>query len=236
LAARKPVLTPRQQSAFNNVLQTGIQKKNMEMIKLALDDGAEPNQLLLAGIRFKPRLRDNFNLNYAEDIGLTWIKTAVEAGADVNAGFPDAKGVNWAALHWARVDFREDISRFLIEKGAAVDTPSPGGWTPLMCAVDSGEENLVRFYLGKGADPLAACGEKKDAFPLKGLQESDKFKKSVKNALIMLMMEQAKKRAEPPAPEAPKPDPVALAQDIEVSKPVELKHFEPPKRPKGFSI
>jgi hypothetical protein len=235
LTARNPVLTPQQQSAFNNALQTGIQEKNMEMIKLALDGGADAKILLRAGIQFKLRLRDNFNLNYAEDIGLTWMKTAVEAGADVNAAFPDTKGVNWHALHWARSDFRENISSFLIEKGAPIDAPTPGGWTPLMCAVDAVKEDQVRFYLGKGADPLAPCGEKKDTFPLKRLQESDKFKKGVKNTLLMLMMEQAKKRPEP-APEAPVPDPVVLPQAIEVSKPVELKHAEPPKQTKSFSL
>ena len=39
--ASKPVLTPRQKSAFNHADQTRIQKKIMSTIALAPDNGAE---------------------------------------------------------------------------------------------------------------------------------------------------------------------------------------------------
>ena len=234
---QKPVLTKQQLSAFNAALETGIERKSMDMIRLALDNGAEPNILLLAGVDFKPTWKDKFNYADPWKFGLDWVTTAVEYGADVNVTRNDKKKP-YAALHWSYVNFNKNVADFLIDHGASVDTPSPNGNTPLMRAVSDGDADLLKYYLGKGADPMFACGEKKDDFPLKALQGSDQFKPAKKAELIMLMMQQVKQKSAPPeTPPAPPPgSDVTLSQDIEISPPVTLKGHAPEKTGKTFSL
>jgi hypothetical protein len=232
--ARIPVLTSQQQSAFNNALQTGIREKDMDVIRLALDNGAEPNLLLFAGLNYKQTWKDTFN---AASHGIEWVKAAVDAGADVNAKKHGGGDVDWPALHWAEDNFNTEVLDFLIDRGTPVDTPSPYGDSPLMRAIGKGDETHVRYYLGKGADPMLPCGEKKDTFPLKALEDSGKFRKGPKKALLLLMMQKVKEKAESPPPAAPKAEqPMALSSDIEVSHPVELRHAEAPRPGKSFSL
>ncbi|TAL39244.1 MAG: ankyrin repeat domain-containing protein [Alphaproteobacteria bacterium] len=223
--ANKPVLSSQQQSAFNNALQTGIQEKDMDVIRLALDNGAEPNLLLFAGISYKPTLKDKFSLEGSR--GLEWVKTAVDAGADVRATKKDGKGVDWEAIHWAQSNFDPEISDFLIGKGALVDKLSPYNDTPLMNAVTGGRQEEIRYYLDRGADPMCICGENKDTFPLKALQASDKFKPAVKKDLLLCMMQKAKDRAATATEaEASQPADKAGTEGIEICKPLRLKHAE----------
>lgn len=209
----------------------------MDMIKLALDNGAEPNILLFAGIDFKPTWKDKFNYSAPWQFGLDWVTTAVEYGADVNATRNNTEGKPYAALHWAFENFNKDVSDFLIEKGAPVDTPSPFSNTPLMRSVTDGNADLVVYYIEKGADPMRPCGEKKDTFPLNALEASDKFKPNKKAELVTLMMQHTKPAAETPAavPEAVSSD-VVLSQDIEVLHAVTLKTHVAEKPNKNFSL
>lgn len=238
--ANKPVLTAQQQSAFNDALLSGIKDKDMTVIRLALDNGAEPNLLLFAGIEYKKTWKDDFSAAAGtEGFGLQWVKMALEAGADVHARQNDNKGVGWEAIHWAQSNFIPEISDVLIEKGASVDTPSPYNATTLMNAVTNGHAEQIRYYLEKGADPMRPCGENKDSFPFKALQDSVKFKKGAKTELLTLMMQKAKARADAAAEaveaaKAPE-SPVALRHDIEVSAPLELKHAAA-KSGKSFSL
>lgn len=218
--AGKPVLTPDQQKAFNKSLRNGIERKNMEMIKLALDNGAEPNILLFAGIDYKPTFSEKFNDANPMARALEWVQVAVEYGADVNATRNNDNKKPYPALHWNYTNFNAEIAAFLIEKGAAVDTPTPFGNTPLLRAISDGQVKQAEFYLSKGADPLKPCGEKGDNFPLKELQNTDKIKPKHKPALEMLMMQHTK--PQPPAAAAPAPEP-ALAEAIEISRPIVLK-------------
>lgn len=228
--AGKPVLTPDQQKVFNKSLRNGIERKNMEMIKLALDNGAEPGILLFAGIDYKPSFSDKFNYTNPMEIGLNWVQVAVEYGADVNATRNNDNNKPYPALHWNYTNFNAEIASFLIEKGAAVDTPTPFGNTPLLRSIADGKIAQAEFYLSKGADPLKPCGEKLDNFPLKELQNTDKIKAKHKPALEMLMMQHTKPQAPTAAPE-PVAEP-ALSESIEISKPIVLK--QPPA--KSFSL
>lgn len=49
----------------------------------------------------------------------------------------------------------DDLARYLIERGADVNAPSPNGSTPLMLAAREGREKLVKMLLESGADPRA---------------------------------------------------------------------------------
>jgi len=214
--ARRPVLKPDQQTAFNDALFTGISRKNIEMIKLALQNGAEANLLLFEGITYKKTLRDSWNERDTVAMRLEWMKTALANDADVNALREGGDKKSWPAAHWLHDNFNDRLMTYLLDNGVKVDTPDPNNNTLLQRAVNEGKAQQVEYYLSKGADPLQPCGEKLDTFPLQALQRSDKFKKDTKAALLMLMM----KKVKPP----PQPSPV-----LAVIKP-EPKPAPPPKK------
>lgn len=60
--------------------------------------------------------------------------------------------IGWTPLHYACARGRLEIAQYLITNGAIVDALSPGNTTPLMMAVQSGNEALVKLLLDKGAD------------------------------------------------------------------------------------
>lgn len=70
----------------------------------------------------------------------------IARGADV-----DKKG--WAPLHYAASGPSTPMVTLLLDKGAAIEAPSPNGSTPLMMAAGYGPESSVDALLAKGADP-----------------------------------------------------------------------------------
>jgi len=60
--------------------------------------------------------------------------------------------IGWTPLHYACAKGHFDVAQFLIANGATVDAMSIGNTTPLMMAVQSGNEQLVKLLLDKGAD------------------------------------------------------------------------------------
>ena len=60
--------------------------------------------------------------------------------------------ISWTPLHYACAKGHLDVAQFLIANGASVDSMSLGNTTPLMMAVQSGNELLVKLLLDKGAD------------------------------------------------------------------------------------
>ena len=60
--------------------------------------------------------------------------------------------ISWTPLHYACAKGHLEVAQFLIANGATVDSLSLGNTTPLMMAVQSGNEQLVKLLLDKGAD------------------------------------------------------------------------------------
>jgi len=60
--------------------------------------------------------------------------------------------ISWTPLHYACAKGHLEVTQFLIANGATVDSLSLGNTTPLMMAVQSGNEQLVKLLLDKGAD------------------------------------------------------------------------------------
>ena len=60
--------------------------------------------------------------------------------------------IGWTPLHYACAKGHLEVSQYLIANGAIVDALSPANTTPLMMAVQSGNEALVKLLLDKGAD------------------------------------------------------------------------------------
>ena len=60
--------------------------------------------------------------------------------------------ISWTPLHYACAKGHLDVAQFLLSNGAMVDSLSLGGTTPLMMAVQSGNEYLVKLLLDKGSN------------------------------------------------------------------------------------
>jgi len=60
--------------------------------------------------------------------------------------------ISWTPLHYACAKGHLDVAQFLSANGAKIDSLSFGGTTPLMMAVQSGNELLVKLLLDKGAN------------------------------------------------------------------------------------
>ncbi|XP_066590663.1 palmitoyltransferase Hip14 isoform X2 [Prorops nasuta] len=99
----------------------------------------------------------NFDIVKATQYGaLSRVTELVEAGADVNQ--PDSETVT--LLHWAAINNRKDVVKYLIAKGAIVD--APGGdldATPLHWATRHGHLSTVVILMRAGADPTLRDSE-----------------------------------------------------------------------------
>lgn len=60
--------------------------------------------------------------------------------------------IGWTPLHYAAAKGQLEVAQFLIINGALIDSLNLGGTTPLMMAVQSGNEYLVKLLLDKGAN------------------------------------------------------------------------------------
>jgi ankyrin repeat protein len=59
----------------------------------------------------------------------------------------------WSPLHYAASGPEPQLLQLLLDRGGAVDAPSPNGSTPLMMAARYGSEDAVDLLLRRGANP-----------------------------------------------------------------------------------
>jgi len=64
----------------------------------------------------------------------------------------DVNKTGWTPLHYACTTGRLSVAEFLVSKGAKVNALSQSETTPLMMAVGSGNDLLIKFLLDNGAD------------------------------------------------------------------------------------
>lgn len=76
-------------------------------------------------------------------------------------GFPINRSIHGLSpLLWALEWHKPDEARFLVQKGASVNVVNPGRGSALCLAVHSGDVDLVREMLRRGADPYLADHER----------------------------------------------------------------------------
>ena len=141
-------------------------------VKSLIDKGMSPNQkdpkgmpILMLAIQEKSMKTVDYLIN-AKGIDLNQTNNTNETPlmfASLYGMLPEVKilvnqkevPVNrsgWTPLHYACTNGHLDIALFLLDKGAAVDAPSPNETTPIMMAIRAGNIQLVRLLLDRGAD------------------------------------------------------------------------------------
>jgi uncharacterized protein len=141
-------------------------------VKSLIDKGMSPNQkdpkgmpILMLAIQEKSMKTVDYLIN-AKGIDLNQTNITNETPlmfASLYGMLPEVKilvnqkevPVNrsgWTPLHYACTNGHLDIALFLLDKGAAVDAPSPNETTPIMMAIRAGNIQLVRLLLDRGAD------------------------------------------------------------------------------------
>lgn len=76
---------------------------------------------------------------------LDWVQALVAHGALINEP-------GWSALHYAAAGPNEQVVRWLVQQGAALDARSPNGTTPLMMAAGYGGLSGAEILIEAGAD------------------------------------------------------------------------------------
>jgi cytochrome c len=98
--------------ALGPALIPALAKRRVDLIKLLLDGGADPNSR---------RNRENA-IHIAAGSGcLDCVKALVEAGADVNAKTKDGK----TPIHLAKFKGHRDVADYLMSHGVVLPTPAP---------------------------------------------------------------------------------------------------------------
>jgi ankyrin repeat protein len=77
---------------------------------------------------------------------LDWTERLIARGAQVERP-------GWTPLHYAATGPEPRAVALLLDRGAAIDAPSPNHTTPLMMAARYGEEASVDLLLARGANP-----------------------------------------------------------------------------------
>ncbi|MEZ0223425.1 MAG: hypothetical protein ACAH83_02640 [Alphaproteobacteria bacterium] len=253
--------TPEQKQALNDVLRRGVDNSDEEMMRLSLEKGADAD-LMVTGLCERSTLGavpssllvlalqkggDPNLMLYAaiqrENLGIA--KIAVEqGGADVNCthAAPGKPQEQYTIGEWSYRSFNAKVSDYLVSRGMNIDMQAADGVTPLLRAVCDQNYPKIQHYLSHGANPMVADGQGR--FPLQVLQKASYGYNSVfgekRNELLKSMLKNvpAETDAGPAAP-ADAFNAVATGEDIEVSRPLELKKAsatsaEPPR--KGFQL
>jgi ankyrin repeat protein len=120
-------MSNQQQQVMNDLLVEAVQSRDVTQAKLYVQKGANVNQRL--SVREKTVSGNN----------ISYDRTTAPL------------------IHMATGDnyFNEQMIDFLISAGADIDAKSGNGNTPLMLAVKDGNAYRTKFYLNRGADPLA---------------------------------------------------------------------------------
>lgn len=119
------------------------------LLMIAARNGNDPLVAFLlqhrANSMKKNRFGDSAILLAAMSGRLDSLKQLVGFGVPIN-------GSGWTPLHYAALAGHEEVVKYLLSRGAPVDSRAPNGETPLMLAAREGQLPVVRLLAQAGAD------------------------------------------------------------------------------------
>ena len=137
-------------SKTETILSSAIDGDSLDCFKVILDSGASPSEII--------NERGFTIMHYACQQGkLKFVEELYERKADINAlteGYWDDdtyKSGYYSPLHLACKAKSYDVARFLISKGARIDTTTFTEKLPLHYACESGNPDLVTFLIASGS-------------------------------------------------------------------------------------
>lgn len=133
----KQAMTPEQKQVINRMLAAAIKVWDVELIRGAVESGADTQELLARAVAKK---------------NLDLVKLSIQYGADVNALISTGDRKFQPLLHYAHENFHEEIFSTILQQGVSIDLKNPQGETVVQRAARGGDFDRMRFYLGKGAD------------------------------------------------------------------------------------
>ncbi len=138
--------------------------RNSAIIEKLLSSGANPNAV--------PGTNESVLMNCVRTGTTVAIEPLIKAGAEVNHQESE-KGQT--ALMWAAASKYPDITRLLIELGAATDAKSSSGYTPLLFAVSSGDIESARLLIEAGVSVNETLSEYGNALVLAAASGHDEM-------------------------------------------------------------
>lgn len=121
------------------ILMLAMQNESVEVVNLLLTVGKlDPN---MADLKGETPLMLAANANR-----LDWVQALLKRGANLG------EDGQWTALHYAASKGYLSVVEALLKGGAAIDIRSPNSTTPIMMAARSGQEDMVRLLIKRGAD------------------------------------------------------------------------------------
>jgi ankyrin repeat protein len=125
-------------------LDGSVDQKDVKMAALLISPGAKPDEGQMVRAAFIGN----------QDIALNFVKLFQKAGVSINARSyygktPDETPIGSAVYR----QNRELIAYLLSQKGTHLDLPNIDDYTPLMIAVEHGDEDIVDMLLAAGANP-----------------------------------------------------------------------------------
>ena len=153
--------------AHLNIQKGGEMKFKYEENRLTVLDQIIDLRLIREGS--KKLKQDYSKLDYAETLAiseaaisgdLAKVKLAVESGLDPNTPLLDGMGKEMTMLNWVSMGKNTELIKYLIDKGADVNSKNKDGFTPLMFAGTKGRVENALLLIENGADLFAENSNK----------------------------------------------------------------------------
>lgn len=135
----------------SSLLMMATARRNMPLVRLLLEHGADVNALNRSPIPGKAGRNALMVALYEADVEIA--KVLMDAGSRTDI----ADGHGWKIAHHAARRGCIDCMQMLKERGFALDEAAPGsrGETPMMVAAQFNHPDLIRWLIDQGADPRA---------------------------------------------------------------------------------